>query len=80
MYAQVTGKNAEEYCNQVVAALLEKGVRAQVDAFVGGIDSVLDCRQLQCLYEVSTLPQPEIAYVQHPADASSLACARNTIP
>lgn len=49
---QVTGRNAEEYCNQVVAAILEKGVRAQVDAFLSGIDSVLDSRQLQCLYEV----------------------------
>ena len=49
---QVTGRNAEEYCNQVVAALLERGVRAQVDAFLSGVDSVLDARQLQCLYEV----------------------------
>lgn len=49
---QVTGRNAEEYCNQVVAAILEKGVRAQVDSFLSGVDSVLDSRQLQCLYEV----------------------------
>lgn len=49
---QVTGRNAEEYCNLVVAALLERGVRAQVDAFLSGVDSVLDARQLQCLYEV----------------------------
>lgn len=54
-FVQVTRRNAEEYCNQVVAAILEHGVRAQVDAFLSGIDSVLDSRQLQCLYEVCNL-------------------------
>jgi E3 ubiquitin-protein ligase TRIP12 len=44
--------NCESYCDLVVAATLEHGVRAQIDAFVNAFDTIFDSRKLQCLYEV----------------------------
>lgn len=49
---EVTSRNAEEYCDLVVAAFLEHGVRAQVDAFIQGFDAVFESRKLNCMYEV----------------------------
>ena len=44
--------NCEAYCDLVVAATLERGVRAQIDAFTTAFDTIFDSRKLQCLYEV----------------------------
>jgi len=49
---EVTSRNAEEYCDFVVAAFLEHGVRAQIDAFIQGFDAVFDSSKLNCIYEV----------------------------
>eukprot|EP00892_Ulva_mutabilis_P001731 jgi/Ulvmu1/11559/UM079_0002.1 len=48
---EVTSRNAEEYCDLVVAAFLENGVRTQMDAFMQGFDAVFDSRKLNCIYE-----------------------------
>lgn len=49
---EVTSRNAEEYCDFVVAAFLEHGVRAQIDAFIQGFDAVFNSTKLNCIYEV----------------------------
>lgn len=49
---EVTSRNAEEYCDLVVAAFLEHGVRAQVDAFILGFDAVFESKKLNSMYEV----------------------------
>jgi E3 ubiquitin-protein ligase TRIP12 len=48
----VKTENCEAYCDLVVAATLERGVRAQLDAFVAAFDTIFDSRKLQCMYEV----------------------------
>lgn len=49
---EVTSRNAEEYCDLVVAAFLEHGVRSQVDAFILGFDAVFESNKLNSMYEV----------------------------
>jgi E3 ubiquitin-protein ligase TRIP12 len=48
----VKASNCELYCDLVVAATLEHGVRPQIDAFINAFDTIFDSRKLQCLYEV----------------------------
>jgi E3 ubiquitin-protein ligase TRIP12 len=48
----VKASNCEQYCDLVVAATLEHGVRQQIDSFTSAFDTIFDSRKLQCLYEV----------------------------